>query len=127
MEDKHKKALGVGAGVGVGTGLAAGLYALLSGSDPTQILTLASSAASSQIAQAGFFFTIAAWIHSGRVKREIGKNFSSITDAINNVATALREDLQKHGERLDKHEVKLDKISGRVETLEKLNRGEANA
>ena len=120
MESKHKKALGVGAGVGVGTGIGAGIYVLLGGSDLSQILNLASSAASSQIAQAGFFFTVAAWIHSGRVKREISKNFSSITDAINNVATALREDLQKHGERLDK----LDK---RVENLEKVKQGGANA
>jgi len=119
--ERVKKAVSVGAGVGVSAGLGSAALVLTGVADPASILNFLSTVASSQIAQAGFFFTVAAWIHSGRVKTEISKHFSSITDAINNVATALREDLQKHGERLDK-------IDKRVENLEiKINKGDASA
>ena len=79
--------------------------------DSELIKTVFGEAANSQIAQAGFFFTVAAWLHSGRVKREIKDNFQLLTLAINNVAESFREDLKKHGERLDN-------LSSRVESLE---------
>lgn len=84
----------------------------LVGLDPTGLVGVMSQAAQSQIAQAGFFFTLAAWIHSGRVKKEIKLNFTTLTEAINNIAKTLREDLEKHGKRLDS-------LEGRVQTLEK--------
>lgn len=71
-------------------------------------------ASKNQIAQAGFFFTCAAWIHSGRVKKEIKENFKSLTLAINQVAEAFKEDLKRHGDRLDN-------LSYRVKHLEDTN------
>jgi hypothetical protein len=102
MVDTAKKTAGVVGGTGLG-------YLIISNPEP--FIQGLISTANSQIAQAGFFFAVAAWIHSGRVNKEISKNFSSITEAINNVANALRMDLKKHGERLDN-------LSDRVQTLE---------
>lgn len=65
------------------------------------VLKLFSEAAQSQIAQTGFFFTVAAWLHAGRVKKEIRENFASLTLAIDKVADAFREDLKVQGARLD--------------------------
>ncbi len=36
----------------------------------------------SDLARQVFLFTLAAWIHSGRVKKEIKTQFQSLTDAI---------------------------------------------
>lgn len=79
--------------------------------DPEQLKYIFGEAASNQIAQAGFFFTVAAWLHSGRVKKEIKENFSSLTQAINDVASAFREDLKAHSEQLKN-------LSSRVQSLE---------
>lgn len=75
------------------------------------LVTLFSEAAHSEIAQAGFFFTVAAWLHSGRVKKEIRENFVSLTMAIDKVADAFREDLKVQGARLDN-------LAARVTSLE---------
>lgn len=80
--------------------------------DPKSIVDIFSDTAQSQIAQAGFFFTLAAWLHSGRVKNEIKSNFSALTLAINEVAEAFKADLKRHGDRLDK-------LDERMESLEK--------
>jgi hypothetical protein len=85
---------------------------------------LFSEAVQNKIAQAGFFFTFAAWLHSGRVKKEIAIQFGAISKAINDVAAALREDLAKHAERISKVEDGFLKISSRVDALEKANKGE---
>jgi len=103
MINSFKKTAGIAGGAGLG------MFAI---SDPEAVIQGIMATANSQIAQAGFFFAVAAWIHSGRVKKEISKNFGAITEAINNVAAALRLDLQKHGERLDG-------ISQRVDNLER--------
>ncbi len=84
---------------------------LLYGIDPTTFVSILSKTAQSQIAQAGFFFTAAAWLHAGRVKKEIKENFVIMTDAINNVALALRQDLAAQTNRLDI-------LSNRVDALE---------
>lgn len=108
MDGKLKIAIGVLASVlaGFGVGAASNM-----GLDLTSLTAFIGDTASNQIAQAGFFFTAAAWIHSGRVKKEISRNFVLLTDAINNVATTLRQDLEKHGKRLDN-------LTDRVENLE---------
>ena len=85
--------------------------------DSEQIKLIFGEAASNQIAQAGFFFTIAAWLHSGRVKKEIKENFSSLTKAINDVASAFREDLKAHSEQLNN-------LASRVQSLEEKTKGE---
>jgi len=66
----------------------------------------------SQMAQFGLFFTMASFIHSGRVKKEIRSNFEGLTHAIEKVSAALREDLKQHGDRLDN-------LYGRVDRLER--------
>lgn len=97
MEDKGKKAyltLGFGSILGI-------LYGL----DPEAFMRHLSDTAANQVAQYGSFFTLAAWIHAGQVKREIRSQFEIVTIAINNVADVLRQDL--------------DKLNSRVEALEK--------
>lgn len=76
-----------------------------------EVTKVLSQTAQSQMAQAGFFFTLAAWLHAGRVKKEIRTNFESLTVAITQVAEAFRSDLKAHGQRLDN-------LANRVESLE---------
>ncbi len=104
--------------VGVGTGT---LIAMLSTGTLNlvdlpveQFTSTLSQAAQSQIAQTGFFFTLAAWLHSGRMKKEIKANFEALTTAINQVAAAFREDLQRHGDRLDNLDSRVQKIENNV-------------
>lgn len=104
MDDASKKATGIAVGLGSGVGLLWGL-------NPEMIQNFLSETAQSQIAQAGFFFTLAAWIHAGRVKKEIAKHFSSLTIAINNVALTLRQDLDAQKKVLEDH-------GGRIQNLE---------
>lgn len=78
---------------------------------PEMVSKLLGEAASNQIVQAGFFFTVAAWLHSNKVQKEIKSAFSSLTDAINNVATSFQEDLKKHS-------ATLENLSGRVQNVE---------
>lgn len=73
---------------------------LLAHISPESILNLLSSAAQSQVAQYGATFSLAAWIHSGRVKKELG----GIKDAL----MAL----------LEKESRRIDQIDGRVKELE---------
>lgn len=108
MTDKSKQTLSIAAGLTGGLGIGLGF---ITGIDPSTIVKFLSDTAGNQIAQAGFFFTMAAWIHSGRVKKEIAKNFSAMTDAINNVATAFSQKLDLHGKMLEE-------LSERVENLE---------
>lgn len=83
-----------------------------------QTMKVFSEAAQSQIAQAGFFFTVAAWLHAGRVKKEIRDNFSALTESINKVADAFREDLKVQVSRLDN-------LATRVQSLEDTTKKEA--
>jgi flagellar capping protein FliD len=86
--------------------------------DPSKIADLFSATAENQITQAGFFFTLAAWIHSGRVKKEIKSNFEALTTAINQVADAFKEDLKSHKERLDKLDSHVEVLNTRVARIE---------
>lgn len=86
--------------------------------NPDAVMALMGEVAHNQIAQAGFFFTIAAWLHAGRVKKEIAANFSHLTDAINNVAKSFREDLARHSETLKNQSVELATLSERVQNVE---------
>jgi hypothetical protein len=101
----------------LGVGLTSGAV-LISPEGVQTIVNSLSAASQSQIAQAGFFFTLAALIHSGRMKKEIRLNFEGLTVAIDRVSSALRDDLRKHGERLDTHGKHLDNLTGRVDNLE---------
>lgn len=107
----------------MGFGALAGLTAnyFISGGviDPSHILTWVSEAASNQITQAGTYFLIAAWIHSGRVKKEIKSNFASLTAAIDNVSKTFQDDLKEHRDILMSHGEILANLVPRVDTLEK--------
>lgn len=84
---------------------------------PQFVVDHLSMAAQSQITQAGFFFTLAAWLHAGRVKSEIKLNFSSLTDALNNLGDALRNELKNHADQLAAHAKMLDTLGKTVEEL----------
>ncbi len=72
----------------------------------------------SQIAQAGFFFTMAAIIHSSRVKKEIRANFEPLTEAIKRLADNLAADLKAQSERIGGVEKKIDHLDSRLNNLE---------
>jgi hypothetical protein len=74
---------------------------------------------STEIAKFGIGFTIAAWLHAGRMKKEIRSQFSSLTSAIENLGLALRQDLKSQSERLEKAEGKVNQLVDRVDALEK--------
>jgi hypothetical protein len=86
-------------------------------SKPELLQKFIGEAANNQIIQTGFFFTVAAWLHSGQVKNEIRINFQSLTEAINNVATSLREDLKKHSDELVKLSVRVQTVENNLNTL----------
>ena len=62
---------------------------------------------------------LASWIHSGRVKKEMAAQLSSITLAINNLASALKEELKSHSEKIETVTLEVQKLKGRVLNLEK--------
>lgn len=101
-----------GAKIGACAGASA-WFGYLLGLDPSVLFKFITETATNQIAQAGFFFAAAAWIHSGRVKKEIARNFGAMTDAINNVANALSSDLKNHKEILDNHEKRLETLEAK--------------
>ena len=75
------------------------------------IKQIAGEALANQVLQFGLAFTIAAFIHSGRVKREIRYQMESLTKAITDLGLALRKDLDDHSD-------KIDNLSTRVNALE---------
>lgn len=112
MDQKKKEGLSLGIGF-------TSLGALLISFSPEWLTTQFNAVTENKIAQAGFFFTMAAWIHAGRVKKEIASQFSIVTDAINNVASALRSDLAAHGQRLDHVTVRVESLE--ITVKERLN------
>lgn len=87
--------------------------------DINAISDFLSSALSHQVTQFTIAFTIAAWIHSGRVRKEIASQMSRATDAINNLSTALRSDLNNHAQRISAVEGTQNLLTNRVDALEK--------
>lgn len=79
--------------------------------DMGPLVNLLSETSQNQIAQAGFFFTCAAWLHAGRVKKEIKLNFEALTHAIDKFADAFREDLKVQS-------AILNNLASRVQILE---------
>ncbi len=79
--------------------------------DIETVKNLFGDALSSQVASFTFAFTLAAFIHSGRVKKEIAAQMSGITDAIKELGAALRADLKEVRDDVDT-------LSGRVSKLE---------
>lgn len=86
--------------------------------DPEYVSGLLNQALSHQVTQFTVAFTIAAWLHSGRVKKEIKNQLGSISVSIDGVAQTLRQDLQAQNKRLASVETEVKNISGRVGVLE---------
>jgi hypothetical protein len=82
--------------------------------DPNILVQHMSMVAQSQIAQAGFFFTLAAWLHAGRVKKEINDSFSTLITSLDNLGDALRKELKIHADQLASHRLMLDKLGEEV-------------
>lgn len=99
-------------------GLSSGVALVASPDTLESFMKIFSETSQSQIAQAGVFFILASIIHSGRTKKEIRANFENLIVSIDNVSLALREDLKKHGERLNAHGELLDILVVRVDSLE---------
>lgn len=89
---------------------------MITGVDAETVVNLLKESTQNQITQAGFFFTLAAWLHAGRVKKEIKENFNSLKESIDNLGLAFKKDLKAHNDRLDN-------LSERVETLEVSRKG----
>lgn len=102
------------AGQVVGVG---GLLGFIYRADPNMLVQHMSVIAQSQIAQAGFFFTLAAWLHAGRVKKEIKDSFSTLITAMTDLGDALRKELKIHADQLADHAIKLDKLGSAVSEL----------
>ncbi len=88
---------------------------ILSLQDPDTLSGLLSEAASSKLTHDLLIFAVAAWIHSGRVKKEIANQFQPLTKAIEDLGLALREDMGKLWGELAKTNKRVDSL----ETKEK--------
>lgn len=96
------------------SGAAGFLYSM----DPNVLVQHMSIIAQSQIAQTGFFFTVAAWLHAGRVKKEIKDSFTGLTESLNSLSAALRQELKIHSDKLADHANKLDNLGRSVAELQ---------
>lgn len=76
--------------------------------DPHVLGTLVGSVFNHQVTQFCLAFGVAAWIHSSRVKIE----FKNITDAINNLSVALRQDLKIQEDRIGRLETDVKSLKG---------------
>lgn len=70
-----------------------------------------SDASQTEFAKNCTMFALAAWIHSGRLKKEVRSNFASLSLSIDKVAEAFHADLESHKKILDN-------LAGRVASLE---------
>jgi hypothetical protein len=80
--------------------------------DLNAVSDLISQGLSHQVTQFTIAFGIAAWIHSGRVKKEIASQVTSITGAIDRMASA-------HVAEATNTSTKIDQLTSRVDALEK--------
>lgn len=86
--------------------------------DIDSLITLASPVFQAQVTQFGIAFAAAAWIHSGRVKKEIKASFAGLSLAISELGETLKEDIRNHSDRIAKVEDGVQNISQRVNKLE---------
>jgi hypothetical protein len=85
-----------------------------------------SDAGQNQFTRDLIIFSLAAAIHSGRMKKEIRTNFETLVVAIDKVSTTLREDLKKHRDKLDGLEVQVTAQGVEIDKL-KLSQETKNA
>lgn len=98
MTKRNKVATGIAGSLGVIWSFAIGLVT------PELLLSVLSQVFHNQIAQAGFFFTLAAWIHGKQVRNEIKAQLSPIAKALEELGVNIKNDMDKHNERLEKLE-----------------------
>lgn len=72
----------------------------------------------SSVTHYGIAFAIAAFIHSGRVKKEIANQMSTLVSALNSLGEALRQDMKKQSQRIDFVSSEVETLTSRVESLE---------
>jgi hypothetical protein len=101
MDDKKKK---VGLGIGGGS-----LLAILYSVDPVHFISYFNEALGHQLVQFSIVFGLAAWIH----RRGMRKDMGAMTDAIQSLGDALKEELSAL-------RTEITKTNSRVEALEKL-------
>lgn len=68
---------------------------------PEALISGLGSALQSQVAQFGFAFSLAAWIHAGRVKKEIGAQLGGIKDALTSLLKVESERITKLEKRME--------------------------
>lgn len=72
----------------------------------------------SQVVQFGIAFSIAAYIHAGRVQIEIREQLVGVADSIKDLGRALRQDLASQSDRIGNVEKNMSQLNSRVENLE---------
>lgn len=87
--------------------------------DLTPIYDFFGTAFSQDVTKWTCAFCIAAWVHSGQVKREMKKQFGFVVDSIDNLSVALRNDMNAQANRISSVENGVNKIIDRVDRLEK--------
>lgn len=80
---------------------------------PDVVMPLVGQIMQQQVTQFGIAFSLAAWIHSGRVKKEIASQLNGIRTAVNDLAAALRQDLVAQSERISKIETRVSRIESK--------------
>lgn len=129
MDGENTAAFAKKAGWGLGLG---SFFAVLWGIDPTAFEGHLSATMAHDVTKFGLVFSLAAWIHSSRVKKEIASQTQNIVASIDNVAVALRDDLMKQGNRIGQVEsgmaelkTTVKKINGRLDKLAPNRGGES--
>lgn len=86
---------------------------------PEIVTSLLGQALQYQVTQFGIAFSLAAWIHAGRVKKEINSQAGVMIAAMQDIASALRQDLAAQqenlgilGNRVDRIEHILERAKG---------------
>lgn len=93
-------------------------YGFMDASSIDSMTSLLSQGLQSDYAKMSFAFTMAAWVHSGRMKKEIKANFTELTAAINAVASAFKKDLEAQSKIIQDQTNLLAATISRVEVLE---------
>ncbi len=86
--------------------------------DLESIQTVVSAGLSHQVTQWITALGIAAWIHSGRVKKEIKAQMGAMVDAINSLGDTLRKDMAADRERIGRVEMGFGILTMRLDKIE---------
>ena|SRR5665213_734676 len=83
-----------------------------------QSQTLLGSVFSHQITQFTIAFSLAAFVHSNQMRKEIATQMSSVVASIKEIGEALKADLKAQSSRLENVEIGFTKLTTRVDKLE---------